>query len=106
MCKTGFLGLRGGNYLSLDFKSLPAANFTLLEALILIFSPVLGLIPRRALRLATLNVPKPDQLHGLALFQAAFDAFNHGLHGALRLCLARVFSERFLDCLKRVLPCS
>src|SRR5690349_21257173 len=42
--KTGSLGLRGGNYLSLDFRSLPAANFTLLEALILIFSPVFGLM--------------------------------------------------------------
>ncbi len=34
-------------------------NLTVFDALILIFSPVLGLTPVRALRDATLNVPKP-----------------------------------------------
>ena len=40
-------------------KSEPALNLMTLEALILIFSLVLGLIPVRALRSATENVPKP-----------------------------------------------
>lgn len=42
-----------------DLKALPATNFTVLEALILMVSPVFGFTPLRALRVATLKVPNP-----------------------------------------------
>ncbi len=41
------------------FNAFPQTKRTVLDALILICAPVFGLIPRRALRLAILNVPKP-----------------------------------------------
>ena len=50
---------------SLLFKSFPAPNFTPLEALILMRSPVFGFTPSRALRLTTLKVPKPTSCMSL-----------------------------------------
>src|SRR3989344_84893 len=46
-------------YLTASFKTLPALNFGFIEAAICIFSPVRGLIPCRAARFATRNVPNP-----------------------------------------------
>lgn len=43
----------------LPLRSFPAENFTVFDFLILILAPVFGLIPMRAARSATLNVPKP-----------------------------------------------
>lgn len=50
---------RWADYFTFAFRSLPAVNRTVLEALIFIGARVLGLIPVRALRVATLKVPKP-----------------------------------------------
>jgi hypothetical protein len=38
-----------------------------------------------------------DELDRLALFQTAFDTFDDGLHGAFRLGLAHIFTEKSLD---------
>jgi hypothetical protein len=46
-------------YFTFAFRSLPAVNLTVLDALIFIGARVLGLIPVRAFRVATLKVPKP-----------------------------------------------
>ena len=54
--QTGFLGA-GGNPYTRSLKDLPVTNLTVFEALIFIFSPVLGFTPVRALREATLKVP-------------------------------------------------
>src|SRR5688572_15447319 len=54
---------------SLDFRSLPAPNLTFFEALILIFAPVFGFTPIRALRCTTLKVPKPTSCTGLPFFR-------------------------------------
>ncbi len=45
--------------LTLSLNAFPAENLTVLEAAILIASPVLGLRPTRAARFPELNVPKP-----------------------------------------------
>jgi hypothetical protein len=47
-----------GYYLTADFKIFPAENFGTLAAGIRSASPVLGFLPRRAFRLATVKVPK------------------------------------------------
>src|SRR4029434_7223688 len=52
-------------YLSLDLRSLPAANLTFFEALIFSGCPVFGLMPMRALRFAILKVPNPTSCTGL-----------------------------------------
>src|SRR5215470_7790202 len=61
--RNGFFGVRGKRRemeaYNLALSSLPTTNLTVLDALILIFSPVLGFTPMRALRWATLKVPKP-----------------------------------------------
>src|ERR1700678_2646819 len=44
---------------SFPFSSLPAANLTVFDFLILIFAPVFGFTPMRAARSATRNVPNP-----------------------------------------------
>src|ERR1700722_2248216 len=44
---------------SFAFNSLPAANLTVFDFLILIFAPVFGFTPIRAARSATRNVPNP-----------------------------------------------
>lgn len=48
-------------YLIAFFSEAPAVNFGTREAAIWIRSPVAGLRPSRALRLATLNLPKPEK---------------------------------------------
>ena len=55
---------------------MPALNFTLFEALILIFTPVFGLIPIRAFRLAILKVPKPTSCTGLPFLSRKFSIYD------------------------------
>src|SRR5262249_34437348 len=52
----------GLDQLTASFKLLPALNFGCLEAGMLIFSPVRGLRPSEAARLATVKVPNPTSL--------------------------------------------
>ena len=63
-----------------SLKALPAVNFTVLAAAILMASPVFGLRPVRAARLPEPNVPKPINctLSPLvtALMMASMDVFN------------------------------
>jgi len=59
----GFFIFKAKNYFlrlfTLSLNALPAENLTVLDAAILIASPVLGLRPTRAARFPELNVPKP-----------------------------------------------
>jgi carbonic anhydrase/acetyltransferase-like protein (isoleucine patch superfamily) len=55
-------------YLTLDLRSFPAVNRTVLEALIFMGARVLGLIPVRAFRVATLKVPKPTSWTAWSFF--------------------------------------
>src|SRR5437763_10271055 len=54
-------GRRGQRYLTAFFSPAPAVNFGTREAPMWIRSPVAGLRPSRALRLDTLNLPKPEK---------------------------------------------
>src|SRR5205807_10612387 len=54
-----------GRYLTAFFRPAPGVNFGTREAAILIFSPVAGLRPSRALRLLTLNFPNPEKTTSL-----------------------------------------
>jgi hypothetical protein len=75
-------------------NAFPGTNLTVLLLLHLIFSPVFGLRPVRAFRVAILKVPKPN---AFGLLKTCFDSLDYGVDGAFRLSVAGLFPERFLD---------
>jgi hypothetical protein len=78
-------------------NAFPGTNLTVLLLLILIFSPVFGLTPVRAFRVAILKVPKPTTLPAFGLLKTCFDSLDYGVDGAFRLSVASLFPERFWD---------
>lgn len=91
----------------IPFNFLPTLNPTVLDALILIASPVCGFLPFLAFLVLTRNVPKPTNWTFLSFFNPllipfktafialspwAFETFNSFATDSIKLCLFTIFS--------------
>lgn len=96
-----------GAFQIVSFNFLPTLNPTVLEALILIASPVCGFLPFLAFLVFTRNVPKPMSCTFLSFFNPllilfntaftalspwAFEIFSSFVTDSIKVCLFTIFS--------------